>query len=179
MKMDELIQISNAIKERNQITNKIANTINRPALIGHIGEYLASKIFNITLESSASRKSIDGYFNDGVLSEKSVNIKWYSTRQNLLDMTRNELPDFYLVMTGPKSKAITSKGMSLPWTIESVFLFDAKNLFQSINDKVKIGYATSVRNIYWDESEIYPVNRNKILELSRLQKKQLSLFHFK
>ncbi len=176
--MKELIKLSELIKDRNNIGAKISNVINRPAMIGHTGEYIASKIFNIHLEKSAVTKSIDGYFIDAPLKNRSVNIKWYAKQESLLDITPDFLPDFYLVMTGPKSQAMSSKGAIRPWLIEKVCLFNAKNLVESLKrNNVKIGVATSVKNIYWQEAEIYPIPKNKTYILNKEQIKLLQLFN--
>jgi hypothetical protein len=53
-------KLAQLIHERNRISEEIARIIGRPALSGHIGEYIASKIFNIRLEESAISKGIDG-----------------------------------------------------------------------------------------------------------------------
>jgi hypothetical protein len=60
------------------------------------------------LEQSASQKGIDGRFAGGSLARKTVNIKWYGKMEGLLDVSPGNLPDFYLVMTGPKATASSS-----------------------------------------------------------------------
>lgn len=80
--MDELIQLAALLKQHNAITNEIARLIGRPAEMGHVGEYLAAKLFAIDLSPSASTKSIDGYFADGSLAQRSVNIKWYGKKDD-------------------------------------------------------------------------------------------------
>ena len=82
--MDTLIQLSRLIKKRNLLAGEVTALIHRPAELGHIGEYIASEVFHITLEEWAARKSIDGHFSDGPLNGRSVNIKWYALRQGLL-----------------------------------------------------------------------------------------------
>ena len=42
--------------------------VGRPALIGHVGEYIASRVFGIALEHSAANKGYDGRFTDGPLA---------------------------------------------------------------------------------------------------------------
>ena len=99
--MDDLIQLADLIKKRNSLEHEITELIRRPAQIGHIGEYIASRIFHIALEESASRKSIDGRFSDEPLKGCTVNIKWYAMREGLLDITPGAPPDYYLVLAGP------------------------------------------------------------------------------
>ncbi len=137
-------KLAELIKVRNQIANEISSLIDRPAQIGHVGEFIASQVFNITLEESASTPAIDGFFSEGNLRGQSVNIKWYAKRENVLDITPEKLPNYYLVMTGPKTTVMTSKGQSRPWLIESVFLFNANELVNNLRKKgLRIGIATS------------------------------------
>ena len=138
------------------LEREITALIGRPAGIGHIGEYIASAVFHIALEESASHKSIDGRFSDGPLKERTVNIKWYARQEGVLDITPDALPDYYLVLTGPKSGAMTSRGQARPWIIDNVFLFEAQPLVDELKrGGVKMGLATSVRQHLWTEAEIH------------------------
>ncbi len=112
--MENLEQLASLLHRRNLLEREITAIINRPASIGHIGEYIASVIFQIDLEKSASHKSIDGRFGLGLLAGRTVNIKWYAQREGALDMT-DTWPDYYLALTGPKSKLTTSVGQMRPW----------------------------------------------------------------
>ena len=144
--MDDLTRVAQLIQTRNQVAKDIASLIGRPAIIGHVGEYIAAKIFYIALEVSATQKSIDGRFVDGLLQGRSVNIKWYAKREGLLDITPASLPDYYLVLAGPKALAASSRGGMRPWLIHSVHLFDAHALVGVLRRRgIKIGTATSVR----------------------------------
>lgn len=175
--MEELEKLAKLIHDKNKIEAEIASIIGRPALIGHVGEYIASHIFSIELEKSANKKSIDGRFIKGLLNGKTVNIKCYGKQEGILDITSNNPPDFYLVLTGPKSGAVSSRGTTRPWLISSVFLFDAKELIRQLQIKnVKIGIATSVRAHMWDEAMIYPKQQNNKLVISDDQKRLLQLF---
>jgi len=106
----DLEKLPALLAEMNSIEDRISEITQRPATIGHTGEYIASRIFDIELEESASAKAIDGHFRNGTLAGKTVNIKWYSKQEYLLDITPDFLPDYYLVMTGPKTLEGTSKG---------------------------------------------------------------------
>ena len=173
----ELEELAELIKVRNQIANEISSLIGRPAQIGHVGEFIASQVFNITLEESASTPAIDGFFSEGDLRGQSVNIKWYAKRENVLDITPEKLPNYYLVMTGPKATGLSSKGKSRPWLIRSVYWFNANELVSNLKEKnLKIGIATSVRQEYWDKAEIYPKSKNTSLILNEEQRQLLSLF---
>jgi hypothetical protein len=134
---------------------------------GHLGEWIAARIFSIDLESSASSAAIDGRFAAGPLAGRTVNIKWYLKREGLLDVTESVLLDYYLVMTGPAALATHSRGSTRPWVIESVYLFDARQLLTELrNRRVKVGLASSVVSAQWTAAEIYPRQRNPALSVS-------------
>jgi len=175
--MKDLVRLAELVKARNTVTSEIAALIGRPAQIGHVGEYVASHIFGIALEESASRKGIDGHFIEGQLVGHSVNIKWYTKQEGLLDLTPDALPDFYLVLTGPRSGAFSSRGTVRPWVIDAVYLFDAHELVGVLRSRgLKIGVATSVRQQLWNEAEIYPTQQNTRLVLSDEQGRLLARF---
>ena len=162
---------------RHNIERSIAAITGRPALTGHTGEYIAANIFDIQLVESASEKGIDGHFMSGSLAGRSVNIKWYTIRQNLLDLTPESPPDYYLVMTGAKSGVLSSRGQVYPATVSSVFLFEWETLLAALQQrKVKLGIATSVAEYLWADAEIYPEQRNGTLVLTSTQYERLGLF---
>lgn len=172
-----LEELSGLIRERNRVSEEIARIIGRPALSSHIGEYVASKIFGISLENSATAKGIDGYFNEGPLKGKSVNVKLYGMKENILDISLGGVADYYLVLTGPDRPASSSRGEVRPLVISQVFLFNMGRLVPKLSSRgVKIGIATSVRKQDWDEAMIYPVQRNTELILSSEQVRQIALF---
>jgi len=178
-RMKELEQLSKVIRMKNGADDEIARIIGRPALIGHTGEYVAAKVFNIELEQNAAHKAIDGRFTGGSLDGKTVNIKWYTKQEGILDVSPEAPPpDFYLVMTGAKTPAASSRGMTRPWLISQIFLFDARELLRTLRSRgVKgIGIATSIRREYWEGAEIYPTPNNNKLTLSDRQKEMLALF---
>ena len=175
--MNDLQRLAELIRNRNSIERNIASITGRSALTGHTGEYIAANIFDIQLVESASEKGIDGHFNTGPLAGRSVNIKWYTVRQNLLDLTLESPPDYYLVMTGAKAGALSSRGQVYPATVSSVFLFEWKTLLTALQQRqVKLGVATSVAEHLWTGAEIYPEQRNCILVLTSAQHEQLGLF---
>jgi hypothetical protein len=176
-KMRDLEQLAKAIWQRNVADVEIARIIDRPAERGHSGEYIVARIFGIALEQSASHKGRDGCFIGGSLAGKTVNIKWYGKMEGLLDITPETLPDYYLVMSGSKSAATSSRGAIRPWLISYVFLFDAAKLVEELRSRgVKIGIATSVRKELWEMAEIYPAQRNTSIILSEEEKRLLALF---
>ncbi|MDD5371581.1 MAG: hypothetical protein PHQ40_21080 [Anaerolineaceae bacterium] len=175
--MEDIEKLADLIRRKNAIDHEISRIIARPAQIGHVGEYIASLVFDIQLCESASHRAIDGFFRTGPLSGKSVNVKWYGKQESLLDITPEALPDYYLVMTGPHSVAMTSRGGVRPWTIDHVFLFEAAELLSRVQSrKVKVGVATSIPQTWWLEAEIYPLNNSMVLRLNEQQIRALSLF---
>ena len=105
-------RLARLLNDRNSIDKEIGEIIGRPALTGHIGEYIAAEIFDIALSDSASEKSLDGYFQSGVLDGKSVNIKYYTVSGRILDLTPDSLPDYYLVMMGSSISKESSRNMT-------------------------------------------------------------------
>lgn len=174
---DALQRLAALLDERNLIDGKIAATIGRPAHPGHIGEFVAASIFDIELNESAVHKGTDGQFARGPLRGRSVNIKKYSLEQGVLDIRPDALPDFFLVLTGARTGAASSRGTTQPWTIESVYLFEAVLLVEQLSARgVKIGVATSVRRHHWDDAEIYPSPNNGALPLTPEQISMIELF---
>jgi hypothetical protein len=114
---------------------------------------------------------------DPPLQDRTVNIKWYLKREGLLDTTESTALDYYLVLSGPPSAAVSSRGTTRPWCIEAVFLFDARRLrSEQIMRGVKRGVASSVIKRQWAAAEIYPSPTNAQLTLSPQQVEQLKLF---
>jgi hypothetical protein len=153
--------------------------IGRPTQIGHIGEWFASKVFDIELEPSAVAKGIEGRFRSGVLSGNSVNVKFYAKLESTLAIRSDALPDYYLVLTDPRSVAMHSRGDARPWCIDYVFLFDSIDLCQRLaqNGSAKLDeFATSIRRCYWDQAEIYPNQTNPLMAISSTQRRAISLF---
>jgi len=174
-----LERLARLLNDRNSIDKEIGEIIGRPALTGHIGEYIAAEIFNIALSASASEKSLDGYFQSGVLAGKSVNIKYYTARGRILDLTPNSLPDYYLVMMGSSVPKESSRNITYPSDIASVHLFESSSLIHALKErKVKIGIATSVAKHIWDAEELYPEQSTNHLKLSHEQIQKISLFRY-
>ena len=110
----DMEDLAHLLIARNANEIGITRIIGRPAQLGHIGEFIASRIFDIELEESAVHPGSDGRFRSGPLAGKSVNIKMYGKREGVLDTCPEYLPDYYLVLTGHKSTAMSSKGDSGP-----------------------------------------------------------------
>ena len=174
MAMERLAKL---IQDRNKTSEEIAKIINRPALNSHIGEYIASQIFDISLNESANVKGIDGLFKSGSLRGKSVNVKLYGKQENILDISPGYLADYYLVLSGDTGDLLSSRGKTRPLNISQVFLFNMNELMNSLRSSgVKIGVATSVRKSEWEKAMVYPVKNNMELVLSKEQVGLLRLF---
>jgi len=175
--MEKLSRLSQAVRLRNEAEQEIAQVIGRPGLIGHVGEYIASHIFGIALQESAAHKAIDGVFASGPLQGRTVNIEWYAKLESVLDVSPAAELDYYLVMTGPEAPGASSRGVTRPWLISYVFLFDARVLVAALRERgVQIGVATSVAKRLWEAAQIYPVQRNSDLVVSVEQRHLLGLF---
>jgi len=174
---DPLIEVARLLRVRNSIDARLGQIIDRPMTSGHLGEWLASEVFDIKLQDSAVAPGLDGHFRAGSLAGKSVNVKWYLKREGLLDTSTSAVLDYYLVMAGPVSAAQSSRGASRPWCIASVYLFDARVLrTEQLVRGIKAGTASSVRNSQWAGAEIYPQMTNTVLPLSHTQIAALRLF---
>ena len=105
-----------------------------------------------------------------------MNIKWYLKREGVLDTTESTVLDYYLVLTGPRSPAVSSQGTTRPWCIEAVYLFEARQLrSEQIARGVKRGVASSVIRQQWEAAEIYPSATNPQLAVTPQQAEQLRL----
>lgn len=134
-------------------------------------------MFDIELEQSAAAAAIDGRFRSGPLQGRTVNVKWYLKQEGLLDMSESSVLDYHLVLTGPRSAALTSRGGTRPWRIDHVCLFHAPTLLTEQRARgVKTGVAASVLKAHWNAAEIYPVVSNPLLPLGERERELLRLF---
>lgn len=173
----EIAGIADLLRRRNEIDGGIARITGRPMTSGHLGEWIAAQVFDITLEEAANAPAIDGRFRSGPLMGQTVNIKWYLKQEGLLDMTESAALDFYLVLTGPHAAAVSTRSSTRPWQIDAVYLFHAADLLEQQHARnIKIGVATSVLNSQWEDAEIFPVPRNPLRPLSPAQASLLRLF---
>ncbi len=173
----DLRRLADLLRRYNEIGDAIAAVIGRPAERGHVGEYIAARIFDITLELSARKRARDGRFMAGALAGHTVNVKWYGKQEGVLDLQARGAPDYYLALTGPAGSAASSRGATRPWVIQSVYLFDARRLLEDLRARhIKIRTGSSVRQALWKGAEIYPEPRNATLVLAQEQRDLLSLF---
>jgi hypothetical protein len=171
-----LTRIAGLLAKRNAIDEEIGRIMNRPMVSGHLGEWIASQVFDIELEAIAVNPGFDGRFRGGALAERTVNVKWYLKREGLLDTSESMLLDYYLVLAGPPSVAVSSQGHRRPWCIAAVYLFDARRLrSEQIARGVKQGVASSVTRQQWAAAEIYPVSCNPAFAVTAQQAEMLAL----
>lgn len=174
---EPVARIAALLQDRNSIDARMAEIIGRPVTAGHLGEWVASRIFGIVLEESAANQGFDGRFRSGPLGGCSVNVKWYMKRTGLLDTTSFAGLDYYLVLTGPPAPPGSSRGLSRPWCIQAVFLFDARQVYAGQAARgVRSGVASSVIRERWDAAEIYPEPRSRLLAVTPAQVQALQLF---
>lgn len=168
---DELRRLANLIRKKNEVDGAIAQLIDRPALAGDIGEYVAARVFGIELEPPGSHATHDGVFRDPPLAGKTVNVKTYSRNEWILDFSGHHC-DYYLVMTGPSGPS-----RDRAWAIDTVYLFDTVELLMRLKSRrVKIGVATSVLLEDWEDARIFPARGGAPLHLSKAQVAALKLF---
>lgn len=169
----QMQRLAELVRQKNYTDSKIAGVIDRPTIPGHFGDFVGAGIFGVELHASAVQKGSDGRFIGGRLSRMTVNIKYYPKNEGVLDISVDGAPDFYLVLTGPRSATVSSRGKTRPWVIEAAYLFEAASLTRRLTSK--IGVATSVRREFWEEAEIYPRN-NPAFPLTEFQREMLALF---
>ena len=175
--MDELKTLGDLIKTKNDIETQISQIIDRPGLQGHIGEFIADKIFDLKLHEDATKRGNDGVFRSGPLAGKNVNVKLYGKRDNVLDINLTDPAEYYLVLTGPKSSGASSRGSTRPLVINSVFLFESGQLISELKKRnVKIGNQVSITQEQWNNAEIFPNQRNNLLIVTEKQKELLGYF---
>ena len=92
----DLEHLADLIRKRNENEVAITRVIDRPALLGHIGEYIASQVFNIALAPNAANPRIDGWFRSPALAGKSVDVKTYAKREGVLDNQAGTTPGLLL-----------------------------------------------------------------------------------
>ena len=175
--VDELASLAEMLRKRDEIDRSIAALIGRPAERGHLGEYIASRLFGIRLAESATHPALDGWFVGGALDGSSVNIKWYGADEGILDLREPGTVDYYLVITGPRRGPGSSRRTTRPFVIDQVFIFRSDDMHAALAARgIKIGTATSVVRRLWDAAKIYPDAHSPLLTLSKATCRQLAAF---
>lgn len=172
-----LYHLATLVKQRNEVDNDLSDLIGRPSTVGNIGEYIASKVFDIELQERANHKGHDGIFASGPLEGKTVNVKFYTKQQYMVDINLRSVPDSFLVLVGPTAPLVSSRGTTLAIFVQAVYLFDAQQLIHSVQSRgTKVGTATSVVKQVWQANEIYPSQASTTITLTDEQKTYLQLF---
>ena len=97
-------------------------------------------------DSHRHDQRIDGHFADGPLAGRSVNVKFHPKLEGLLDIRPDGVPDYYLVLTGPRSLAMFSRGQTRPLSIQAVFLLEGAAV-------VEEEYARDLRSVLGKDVE--------------------------
>lgn len=93
-------------------------------------------------------------------------------------MTFDEELDCYLVLTGPRAAASSSRGGIRPSRIDSVYLFDARELRAALLAPGRaVGTASSVREELWAAAEIHPRPSSRY-QMSDEQRAGLAMFSY-
>lgn len=175
--LTHLQRLADLIRTRNSNEVSITREIGRPAMLGHIAEHIAGRVFDIQLHERADHPGSDGCFRSGPFRGRSVDVKARSRREGFLNIKEDHLPDFFLVMTGPKATPGRTAAEPQPWCIEEVYLFEARPLVEDLKARpVKLGAATSIRQDLWEGARIYPEHPDSPFRITRDQKEALQLF---
>lgn len=82
------------------------------------------------------------------------------------------------MLAGPPAPAGSSRGTARPLCVNSVHLFDARQLVAEQRARnARLGVASSVTKAQWQRAEIYPVATNAALTVSPAQAALLAFFH--
>ncbi len=169
-----LERLAGMLRRRNVLDAEIAALIGRPAEKGHLGEFIAAEVFDIELDESAVNAGSDGVFRSGALAGQTVNVKLYGAQEGMLDVSKAPPPDFYVVLTGPKRSASSSRGMTRPLVIEHAFVFGHEDLLAA---GVRPGTAASVRQHLWRAAQVFPTPGDEaLIRLTDEQRSALAQF---
>jgi hypothetical protein len=163
--------LAGLLAARNRIDAEIAVLTGRPMTAGDLGEWLAAAVFEHRargIHSGRVRWPVP-------LAGSSVNVKWYLKQEGMVDIA-SPGPDVYLLLTGPRAVAGSSRGQVRPWCVESVYVFDAHALVEAQRARgVKLGTASSVPVALWEQAEVYPRPNNRALSVTADQRRALGL----
>ena len=178
--MEKLKELSGLIKQWNVIEVKISGLIGHPGTIANIGEYIAEQVFSVELEKSKTQRGYDGKFTKGALRGRTVNIKIAREREGYIDWRDDALPEYFLIITGPKRTKRANPAR--PIHITNVYLFEVdstRRILRKRGVKPPKGkrVQASVIDELWTKAEIYPNQVCKELRVSPAQRAQLSLFN--
>lgn len=175
--MSNLARLAELLHARNTVESNIANLLDSAVNLDTVGECIAATIFGITLVPSAQHREFVGIFANGALAGRTVDVQWYPRREGVMYIHSNPVPDYYLILAGPKQESSTARALVNPWIITTVYLFDGYQLLTALRERgVQIGSHTSVIHQIWERAEIYPMQQNHLLSLTAEQRQLLHLF---
>ena len=179
--MQDLTHLADLIRIRNYVNNSVSNIIGGPAETGRIAEFVAAQIFDIELARTFVNKAIDGWFRSPAsLASASVNVKYRSRSSKRLDNENsadpNDHPRYYLAFRGPKLLKGPASEKTLPFVIDSVYIFDSQELIPSLVAKGGAHIGPAVKLVHWQQAMIYPEQVNQALILTDEQRAALQLF---
>ena len=93
--LTHLQRLADLIRTRNSNEVSITREIGRPAMLGHIAEHIAGRVFDIQLHERADHPGSDGCFRSGPFRGRSVDVKARSRREGFLNIREDHLPDFF------------------------------------------------------------------------------------
>ena len=179
--MQDLTHLADLIRIRNYVNNSVSKIIEGPAETGRIAEFVAAQIFDIDLAETFVNKAIDGWFRSPpALACASVNVKYRSSSSKRLNIENspdlNNHPHYCLALRGPKLLKGPASEKTLPFVIDSVFLFDSHELIPALVAEGSAHIGPAVKAIYWQQAMIYPTQVNQALVLNGEQRAALALF---
>lgn len=178
--MNDLTHLADLIRIRNVVNSSVSRIIGMPAETGNIAEFVAAAIFDFQFAPPNSA-IIDGVFTDqSPLAGKTANVKYRSTAHRRLNLANSAdlalHPDFYLALRGPATAKDPTSETTLPFLIDSVYLFASAVLIPKIVAEGKPNIGPNVGVNHWKCARIYPEQVNQTLILNDEQRAALRLF---
>ncbi len=170
---DRLIELSSLLRTRNFVDGEIAGLVGRPAQRSHIGEYIARVVFDIAEPDSAAQADNDGAFRTGILKGQTLNVKFYGKDAGVWSIKEYPSVDYYLVLTGAREGAGSSRGKTRPLVIDQVFIVPETTLREH---GVRPGI-TTVKQTVRDPYRVYPTaGAQAVLSLDNRQRELIEFF---
>lgn len=171
---DQLRKLAGLLEERDQVDKQIAEFLQRAPSLGNIGEFIASRVFDVELAPIAVQAGYDGRFRSGPLAGATVNVKAYGDAYGGIDISAHPC-DYYLVLSGPRKPWPAGEHR---WRIAAVYLFDAKLLLPDLQSRsIQVGVNTSIRTADLASAQLYPIEApGSPIYLTVEQRAELALF---
>lgn len=171
--MEELHRLAELVMQRNLIDYQIAQILKMPAIQPYVARYIAAAIFGIELPSLARSH---GWFTQGELAGKSVQIRWRAHCIKPVQFSP-PIPNFCLVLTGAKVPPKSLDSNTRPLVIDAVHLFRVDELIKEVSPlSLERKFRQIVPAWLWEAAEVYPASRNPLLRLTEEQRELLELF---